>query len=364
MLNLAGRTCLVKSVMAAIPTYMMQVFWLPRSIIMELNKTMRRFLWSKQKNNRGWHLINWDIVTEEKAYGGLGVKDMDHANAALLGKAVWNLIDKPGKLWVRVMREKYLSNSSLMQVQQVQNASPVWKGILKARDRLKEGFNFRMGTGTTSLWYADWSGMGKIANQIPYVNIADTQLTLGDLVHNGNWVLDQVYTPLPPQVLARLQGITPQVVQNRVDSWVWEPGRTGKYTVKEAYAWLNASQRDRSGSRNYSWVWKLGVPEKIRLFVWKIIHEALPTNRHRFRCHIAANAACGSCSSHSEDVIHCLRECPHAREVWLRIGAPSWSGFWCVDAGPWVEVMARGTHGLLFLSCLWGIWKWRNKRIF
>lgn len=33
LLNVAGRACLARSVLAIIPSYVMQVFWLPRSII-------------------------------------------------------------------------------------------------------------------------------------------------------------------------------------------------------------------------------------------------------------------------------------------------------------------------------------------
>lgn len=158
------------------------------------------------------------------------------------------------------MKDKYLASTSLMQAQQVQNASPVWKGILKACDKLREGFNFRLGNGATSLWYSDWSGLGKVANQIPFVNIADTQLTLGNIVRHGQWDLNQVYTPLPPPVLMRLQRVKPHLIQNQSDSWVWEPSNTGRYTVKEAYKWLNASQQDKAGVRNFNWIWKLGVP--------------------------------------------------------------------------------------------------------
>src|ERR1044072_5833611 len=33
MLNMAGKVCLIKSVMASIPAYVMQVFWLPRMLL-------------------------------------------------------------------------------------------------------------------------------------------------------------------------------------------------------------------------------------------------------------------------------------------------------------------------------------------
>lgn len=57
LLNFAGKVCLTKVVLAAMPTYTMQVFWLPRSIIHSMNQTMRRFIWSKRNGKKGWHLV-------------------------------------------------------------------------------------------------------------------------------------------------------------------------------------------------------------------------------------------------------------------------------------------------------------------
>src|ERR1044072_5943708 len=46
MLNLAGRVCLAKAVIVEIPTYTMQVFYLPRSVINKINQIMRSFIWA------------------------------------------------------------------------------------------------------------------------------------------------------------------------------------------------------------------------------------------------------------------------------------------------------------------------------
>src|ERR1044072_7166299 len=140
MLNLAGRGCLAKAVIAAIPTYTMQVFYLPRSVLEEINKIMRSFIWAGSGGKKGWHLVGWKKIIMTKEEGGLGVRDMEGANTALLGKAVWSMIHEPEKLWVQVLTNKYLSNSSVLQVCPKANDSPIWKGLLKTRDKLRSGF--------------------------------------------------------------------------------------------------------------------------------------------------------------------------------------------------------------------------------
>lgn len=91
-LNMAGRVCLVKLVISSIPTYVMQVFWLTRCIIQRIDQALRGFIWSKRGGHRGWHLVNWKMVTQDKSLGGLGIRGMGDSNMALLGKAVWHLL--------------------------------------------------------------------------------------------------------------------------------------------------------------------------------------------------------------------------------------------------------------------------------
>src|ERR1044072_584443 len=147
ILNLAGRVCLAKAVIAAIPTYTMQVFYLPRSVPEKTNKNMRSFIWGGSGGKKGWHLVGWKKIIKTKEEGGLGVRDMEGSNTTLLGKAVWSMIHEPGKLWVQVLTNKYLSTSSVLQVSPKANASPIWNGLLKTRDKLRSGFSFRLGNG-------------------------------------------------------------------------------------------------------------------------------------------------------------------------------------------------------------------------
>jgi hypothetical protein len=70
-LNKAGRLALVQSVLTSIPTYYMQVTWLPTTICDYMDRTSRNFLW-KGTNDRGIHLVGWDKINQPKKNGGLG----------------------------------------------------------------------------------------------------------------------------------------------------------------------------------------------------------------------------------------------------------------------------------------------------
>lgn len=103
LLTTAGRIRMAKSVLATIPTYTMQVVWLPRRTISCLNKVSHSFIWSNNSGNRGWHRVNWETMVLPKHLGGVCLRDVNHANTSLLGKLVWSLIQEPDKLWTRVL---------------------------------------------------------------------------------------------------------------------------------------------------------------------------------------------------------------------------------------------------------------------
>lgn len=201
--------------------------------------------------------------------------------------------------------------------------------------------------------------MGPLETRLPYVNIVDTQATLADVIEEGQWRLQRLYTELPIEDKEQLILIEP-TPKAQCDAWTWKENSTGCYTVRDAYGWLNARGRVVAGNTGWSWIWKLKVPEKIRLFVWRVLQGAVQTNEKRFSCHLTDSPTCTRCSAQVEDRLHCLRDCPHSRELWLKLGAHSWPGFNGTDVVAWMTRMARGGHISKFLAGVWGVWRWRN----
>lgn len=64
---------------------------------------------------------------------------------------------------------------------------------------------------------------------------------------------------------------------------------------------------------NWSWIWRLKVPLICVLLVWLVVHDSLPTNACRFRRAMASSATCALCNEGDETVLHCLRDCRHAK---------------------------------------------------
>jgi hypothetical protein len=62
-LSMAGRCTLINSITSAIPTHIMQCCLLPTTILKELDKLNRNFLWGDMIEKKKIHLLNWRTVT-------------------------------------------------------------------------------------------------------------------------------------------------------------------------------------------------------------------------------------------------------------------------------------------------------------
>jgi hypothetical protein len=139
-------------------------------------------------NNKKWYIPGW-----------LGVRVACTTNTSLLGKLVWDVHTNSNKLWVQILSNKYLDNSSIIDVPK-KNGSTTWNSILKARSVLQDGYVFRLGNDNTSFWYSSWTTLGTFASLIPWVDIHDISLCIRDVITNGNWNFNPLHTLLPSNI--------------------------------------------------------------------------------------------------------------------------------------------------------------------
>ena len=108
-LSFVERTVLIKSVMAAIPNYVMQGATLPIHLCEKLDKVNNDFLWDSSMDKRKLHLVGWSKIIRPKDEGGLGIQAARAKNIALLAKLNWRLYQDKDSLWAKVLLSKYCS---------------------------------------------------------------------------------------------------------------------------------------------------------------------------------------------------------------------------------------------------------------
>ncbi|MBA0833971.1 hypothetical protein Goarm_006375 [Gossypium armourianum] len=97
---------------------------------------------------------------------------------------------------------------------------------------------------------------------------------------------------------------------------VWFHNHYGYFTSKIAYSWLLLLQI-HFGPHIAYWriIWKLKRLPKIRVFVWRVGHEILPTINKITSIRHGFQKFCPRCGASDETLIHALKECPNARAI-------------------------------------------------
>jgi len=131
-LSQAGKEVLLKAVIQAIPTYCMSVFMLPASLCKDLNRLMQSFWWKFMANFSGIHQMSWEKMSRSKKIGGLGFRDLNCFNKALLVKQGWRLCHNPSSLMGRILKAKCLPNKSFLKASLGKRPSYAWRSIFMA----------------------------------------------------------------------------------------------------------------------------------------------------------------------------------------------------------------------------------------
>ncbi|KAI4988293.1 hypothetical protein ZWY2020_029923 [Hordeum vulgare] len=152
-----GKEVLVKAVAQAIPTYAMSCFYLTKTFCEELSSLLGRYWWSQQDKEDIIHWISWEKLTRPKNQGGLGFRDMDSFNIAMLSRQIWRLIQYPDTLCARVLKARYFPNTHVLDTTHKPGKSYSWRSLLHGLELIKEGYIWRIGDGEhVNIWRDTW----------------------------------------------------------------------------------------------------------------------------------------------------------------------------------------------------------------
>ncbi|GJR29867.1 hypothetical protein Tco_1106099 [Tanacetum coccineum] len=143
-------------------TYWASVLLILKTVVKEIDRILKKFLWSHGSVKKGKLKIAWKIVCTPKCEGGLGLKQLGDWNEVLLSKLIWKIVG---------------NNLALLEL----------------RDKIRPHIVHIIGNGRyISMWNDYWNEMGQLSNFVTNKEIYDARMDenscVADMIMENEWV--------------------------------------------------------------------------------------------------------------------------------------------------------------------------------
>lgn len=168
-------------------------------------------------------------------------------------------------------------------------------------------------------------------------------------------MVQEFFIPMDSEVI----GSIPLATSTQEDFWAWHYEESGVFSVRSAYtmlvhnrekrtAWLDRSagrSDTKSEEKEWSQLWKVRVPSKVRVFLWRLSRQSIPTRDVRHRRNMSPNSSCSICGD-MDSWKHSLLDCFMVKGVWT-LEKEEITEFLCqgqvqeIDAQAWLAAVTK-----------------------
>ncbi|XP_021751012.1 uncharacterized protein LOC110716673 [Chenopodium quinoa] len=305
-----------------------------------------------KSGDKGIHWINRQRVQLPKSMGGLGIRSASSYNEALLFKNIHRMHTNPQLLPAKVYNAKsdciFCPHSDCRKPPPA-SFSWVRRAMHSTDVKMRTGFAWKIGTGHNVLA----SNSKWVNNKIPVVNSNQ------NLRQSAFWKVSELITPSRSWnvgiIRDRFEWDSAHEIfsmalpaEEEEDFLYWPWHSKGTYTVKSEYAFLTNPEGMRESPHRketydfFKILWRLDIPPKWRIFMWKLVVNGFPVKANLQTRGIITDASCDYCDLKEED------------EDWIRSHILL---FYSQDG-------IRSNRIQAFVATLWVIWITRNKSVF
>jgi hypothetical protein len=357
-------------------------------MLKKINAIIRDFWWTgiqEDSKSKPIYFKAWAEICKSKKEGGLGVRNLEAINKALILNTAWKIVTLPDSYTSKILMAKYFHNTSFWKANPKVPKSAFWTSILKVKNQLADSVNCQFFRGNTSIWSAPWCPFWKeIHNQL---NIQDKNFvypaTVSDLCIPNTKVWNiSLLTTLFGAHNASLVANIPINKDNGDDMLIWKHTPSGICTSKSAYQvfcpsfyGLNAGPYQSLTPQTrkiLQEIWKCGnIPPRVQVFGWRLMRGAIATGMRTAVRSNHIDPLCTRCGN-KEDDFHLFFDCKFSQAVWfasplgLRVeGLYHLDNTHIQNTISYILSFYKNEDALQKVLCtLWCIWKARNNLIF
>lgn len=103
---------------------------------------------------------------------------------------------------------------------------------------------------------------------------------------------------------------------------MWHFSPNGAFSTKSAYkvstlGSLSCSSVSNGGVEKWwNCLWKTKIPNKIKMLVWRVFHDIIPSNFNLCNKNVPITYGCSECGKKQKTSFHTLFRCKRAKEIW------------------------------------------------
>ena len=169
------------------------------------------------------------------------------------------------------------------------------------------------------LTHPDWSPNLRDSSFLPLLQTG----TVGDLIdHNSrSWKVDLIRSLYHHPKAVNILQMPISKTNASKDRLMWKYSMDENYCTKIAYELLteelSGSQQPQQERKIWAATWKAHVPLRIINFVWKLLHDSLPTKATLHNRGISNDDTCPLCNYDEETPTHMFLLCSFSRACWF-----------------------------------------------
>lgn len=207
--------------------------------------------------------------------GGMGFRDLEVFNMAILAKQGWRILQNPVSLIARLLKARYFPRYTFLDASLRFQPSYTWRSLLHGREALELGTRWHVGNGTKisvfkDRWLPHPCSFRPIANPLGFTH----ELWVTDLIDWEAKVWDrdvilETFIPADAELVLAMC-FSGEHVDDEV---IWHHNKNGLFSVKSAHHTMlnHITQTDSAGTSNQQastnlWrkIWSVRVQPRVR----------------------------------------------------------------------------------------------------
>ncbi|KAK2361038.1 hypothetical protein QL285_086244 [Trifolium repens] len=314
-LSMAGRVQLIRSVIQGMMIHTISVYSWPSSLIKDVERWMRNFIWSGDVNQRKLVTVACHRVCTPCIEGGLGLRSLSKLNEATNLKLCWELFQS-NLQWAKFLRHRVFKGPKPISYHIF---SSIWSSVKSSLQDVYCNSSWQIGNGEdVNFWLDPWCGEPLVHSfAIPSQMQSSLKAKVKDFIKDQSWKIPNCLLLAYPD----LQNLVDSIIiplSPKDDKMLWKLSHDGDLSLKDAYSFYSPVGQVVNWGKL---VWNAYIPPSKSMVIWRCLQHKLPTDDNLSLRGCLLPSMCSLCDSNIETHHHLFMNCNFATSIWNWLGS-------------------------------------------